>query len=198
VNILLIVQLLLGVTLAFTGAGIFRSIPPLGGFILGGLLGITIGGMLVPAGSYTGWLPYILFIGSGLVGALLAIPLQIVIIVLSGTFLGALFGVIIGFLIENQSFPRLLLEGTFTIGGISNLQIWIMIILSLIFGLLSIQYEDFMFYASTSFIGSIMITTALASLGANSYALLRNPVFLFFFFIFTGLIGTIWQNYHTE
>jgi hypothetical protein len=172
--------------------------PPVGGFILGGLIGISIGGMLIPANSFTGWMPYIVFIGSGLAGALLAIPLQIVIVVLSGSFLGAIAGAIIGFLIQNQSFPRQLLDGTFSLGSVTDLQIWLMMILALVFGILSIQFENFMFYASTGFIGSLMFTTALSGLGASSYAVLRNSIFLLFLFITVGLLGTIWQNFHTE
>jgi len=198
VNYFLILQLLLGAILAFYGASVFRSMPPLGGFIMGGMLGVTIGELFVPSANFTGWMPYVFFAGVGLVGALLAVPLKIVIVVLSGSFLGTMVGVIIGFLIQNQSFPRMLLDGTFSLGGITDLQIWIMVILALVFGILSIQFEDFMFYASTAFIGSLMITTAISELGAGNYALIRNAIFLFFLFITLGLIGTIWQNYHTE
>jgi hypothetical protein len=198
VNIVLILQLLLGVTLAFTGVNIFRSMPPLGGFILAGLVGLLIGEVAIPASSFTGWMPYLVFVGSGLVGALLAIPLQIVIVVLAGSALGAVFGFIIGFVFQNQGFPGMILSGSFTVGGITNLQVWLMLILAMVFGVLSIQFEDFMFFASTGFIGSFVSTAAIAGLGAGSYALLRNSLFLFFLFITLGLLATIIQNYFTD
>jgi hypothetical protein len=198
VNILLIIQLLLGVTLAFYGASIFRSMPPLGGFILGGLLGITLGGALIPASNFTGFTPYIVFVGAGLVGALLAIPLQILIVVVSGSFLGGIVGLVAGYLIQSQGIPRLVVGGVFSITGISNLQIWTMAIFALAFALLSIPYERAMFFASTGFIGSMMIMTSLSGLGGGSYALLRNAVFLFFLLLTLGLLGMIWQNYQSE
>lgn len=197
-NFLLILQLFLGVILAFYGAAVFRSMAPLGGLILGGLLGITVGELLVPAANYTGWTPYLFFIGAGLVGAMIAVPLKIVIIVISSGVLGAIAGAIIGFLIQNQAFPLMLLDGTFTLGNITTLQIWLMAIIAVIFGFLSIQYENFLFYASTGFIGSLMITTAISQLSGAGYPLLRNSIFLFFLFITLGLLGTIWQNYHTD
>jgi hypothetical protein len=198
VDILLILQLLLGVILAFSGASIFRSMPPVGGFLLGGLLGITLGAVFVPAQSYTGYLPWLIFIGSGLVGAILAIPLQIVIVVLSGSVMGAIFGFVAGFLIQQQGIPRLVVEGVFSIQGATNLQVWVMVIFAIAFALISIPYEHFMFSASTGFIGSLMITIALSALGAGTYALLRDSIFLFFFFITVGLLGTIWQNYQAD
>jgi hypothetical protein len=198
VDILLILQLLLGVILAFSGASIFRSMPPVGGFLLGGLLGITLGAVFVPAQSYTGYLPWLIFIGSGLVGAIVAIPLQIVIVVLSGSVMGAIFGFVAGFLIQQQGIPRLVVEGAFSIQGATNLQVWVMVIFAIAFALISIPYEHFMFSASTGFIGSLMITIALSALGAGIYALLRDSIFLFFFFITVGLLGTIWQNYQTD
>jgi hypothetical protein len=198
VNILLILQLLLGVILAFTGVNLFRSMPPAGGFVLAGLVGLTIGEVVIPAGSFIGWTPYLVFLGSGLIGALLAIPLQIVIVVLSGSALGAVFGFIIGFVAQNQGFPRMILAGSFTVGGITNLQVWLMLILAMVFGVLSIQFEDFMFFASTGFIGSFISTAAIAGLGAGSYALLSNTLFLFFLFMTMGLLATIIQNYFTD
>lgn len=197
-NILVILQLLLGVILTFYGASIFRSMPPVGGFILGGLLGITFGSALIPVQNYTGIIPFIVFIGSGLVGAILAIPLQIVILVLSGSVLGAIFGFVVGFLVQQQGIPRLVIEGAFSIRGVTDLQVWTMAIFAVVFGLLSVQYEEFMYFASTGFIGSLMTTIALSGLGAGTSALLRNSIFLFFFFITLGLLGIIWQNYQTD
>jgi hypothetical protein len=162
------------------------------------LLGITLGAVFVPAQSYTGYLPWLIFIGSGLVGAIVAIPLQIVIVVLSGSVMGAIFGFVAGFLIQQQGIPRLVVEGAFSIQGATNLQVWVMVIFAIAFALISIPYEHFMFSASTGFIGSLMITIALSALGAGIYALLRDSIFLFFFFITVGLLGTIWQNYQTD
>jgi hypothetical protein len=106
VNILLILQLLLGVTLAFYGASIFRSMPPLEDFILGGLLGITLGGALIPAQTYTGYLPRPIFsVGSGLVGRSWQFPLQIVIVVLSGSVLGGIFGFVAGYSNSTARYP---------------------------------------------------------------------------------------------
>jgi hypothetical protein len=197
-NILLILQMLLGAVMALYGASLFRSMPPLGGFVLGGLLGITLGGAMIPDQTFTGYIPFLVFLGSGIVGAVLAVPLQIVIVVLSGSVLGGLFGFIAGYIIHQQGIPSQVLAGALSIQGATDLQIWMMVIFAIVFALISIPYEHSMFYASTAFLGSMMITAALSGLGAGSYALLRNSIFLFFFFITLGLLGTIWQNYQTD
>lgn len=191
--ITVIIQLFLGATIAFMGANIFRSMPAVGGFILGAVVGLNVAHLIGPPTPLT---QVIGFFAGGAIGALISIPLQIVIIVLSGSALGALAGALLGYLVSSRGIPRLVVEGMFISQDISPLQGWMMVLFALIFGGLSIRFEEGMLTASTGFLGAFAAIAALSKLGASAGPIFSDPIFLFFAWAALGLIATIWQNYN--
>ncbi len=186
------VQILLGAVLAFSGSNLLRTMPPLGGFVLGALIGMNVAPLFGPPGIMTQGLG---FVAGGIVGAIIAIPLQIVIVILSSTFLGVLAGAILGFLIGQQGVSRMVIEGVFSgPSGITTLQVWTMVLGGIIFGVLSVRFDEGMLIASTGFIGAFAVIGGLAAFAGYIGPLFRNSIFQFFGWAALGMIGAIWQN----
>ncbi len=188
------VQLLLGVIVAFSGANLLRNMPPLGGFILGSLVGMNVATVVAaPSPLNQG----IGFVAGGIAGALIAIPLQIIIVVLSSTALGVLTGALLGFLIGQEGVSRMIVQGIFSRQQpITSMQLWIMVLGGLVFGVLSIRFDEGMLIASTGFLGSFAMIGGLVLLAGKASPILLNPVFQFFGWAAIGMIGAIWQNYN--
>ncbi len=186
------VQLLLGAVIAFYGANLLRDTPALGGFILGGLVGMMVAAVVLPPGALNKGIG---FVAGGVVGALIALPLQIVIIVISSVALGVLAGGVLGFLIGKEGISRMVIEGIFSRQQpLTTLQVWIMVLGGLVFGGLSVRFEDGMLIASTGFLGAFAVVTALGQLVGPSTPFLVNPIFQFFGWAAIGLFGSIWQS----
>jgi hypothetical protein len=193
------VQVLLGLVLVFSGANIFRGMPPLGGFIIGGLIFVNLAGALIKAPpGYELWYTVGAFVIGGLIGALIAIPLHVVIYVLTGISLGVLAGAVLGFIINQQGITRMIIEGIPNIAQISGIQATLMALLGVAFGLLAVRYDEIMIAASTGFLGSLITVSGLAVLSVGTAPLFRNELFLGFLWFTLGLLGWIWQNYHQE
>ncbi len=188
------VELLLGAVVVFSGANLLRNMPPLGGFILGGLVGMNV------ATFVSGTSPINLglgFVFGGIAGALIAIPLQIIIVILSSSALGVLAGAILGFLIGQEGVSKMIVYGIFSRPqGLTSLQVWLMALGGLVFGALSVRFDEGMLILSTGFLGSFAVIGSLTQLIGFSSPILSNSIFQFFGWAALGLIGAIWQNYN--
>ncbi len=190
------VQILLGAVIVVSGASLLRSMPPLGGFVLGALVGMNAATMIAGPGLMTQGIGFVM---GGVIGAIIAIPLQIVIVVLSSTALGVLVGAVFGFLIGQQGVSRMIVEGIFSNPGqITTLQISMMVLGGLIFGILSVRFDEGMLIASTGFLGAFAVINGLAGFSGYIGPMFRNPIFQFFGWVALGMIGAIWQNYNRD
>jgi hypothetical protein len=191
-------MVLLGLAFALTGANLFRSSPPIGGFIIGGLLSINVAGMVfqAPPGLEI-WFPVGAFIIGGLIGALLAIPLRGLISILSGIMLGIMIGAVVGYIASQGGVTKLIIQGVFNIGVISPLQALFMAGFGLIFGVLAIRFDEVMTAASTSYLGSLAAVSGIANLG-KGMPVFENTIFMGFLWFTIGLLCWIWQSYHQE
>jgi hypothetical protein len=194
-----IAQILLGLVIAFSGANIFRSSPPLGGFIVGGVVAANLANTLfVPPAGWEFWMPLVAFLAGGLIGALIAIPLHVVVFVLTGTALGIVTGMLLGFLINQQGMTHMIVNGIFTLGSVTPLQIVLMAVFGIGFGLLSIRFDEMMTAASTAFLGSLSAVSGITFLATARLPIFTNSIFLGFLWFILGLLGWIWQSYHVE
>lgn len=157
-----------GIFVCFMGYSMFKSMLPLWGFVLGGLVAINFGGSLT---SQFAMDPLIVQIGTfvvgGVIGALIASPLYYVAVFLTGAALGGLVGLVVGAYIQisggtisfaalgqlaNMSFPPALNTGT---------QFLLLIVLGIVTGGFAIAFQEFMITASTSLIGSAVLVAGL-------------------------------------
>jgi hypothetical protein len=192
-DILAIIQLTLGVIFTFTGLAVFRTVPPAGGFIIGGLIGINFAGMVVPPEMWTPLAPFIAFVAVGVVGAIIAVPLQLVMAVISGSALGALIGMIVGYVLNQHGVTSKLFAGATEFQSLTSTQIWIMLGLAVLFGILTLRFEDEMLILSTAYLGAMIATVSLPAIGALNFPVFRNPLLLMFILVFLGLFGVIVQ-----
>jgi hypothetical protein len=162
-----IIMIVLGVISCFGGYSLFRATASLWGFILGGWIGYTMLPVFTPP-AISGNLMYHIgaFIGGGVIGALIAVPLYFVIIFLSGAALGALFGIMGGALVDmggitslrhlpvyiNLVFPPLPRTG---------LQMIMMAVFGLILGGAAISFQKFAVIASSAFLGAAALISGL-------------------------------------
>lgn len=194
-----IVQFVLGLALVISGYNIFRSAPTVGGFIVGGLLAVNLANLFIdPPPYWAEWMPVLSFFAGGVIGAVIAIPLQIIIAIFSSCALGFLIGALAGFIVEQEGMTRLIVTGLFDMEGVSSLQFILMIVFGVIFGVLALRFDDFMIMASTAFLGAFLAVLSLSVLGGATYPFLTNGILLFFLWAAMGLFGLIWQNYHVD
>jgi hypothetical protein len=194
-----VVQILLGVVIAFTGANIFRGMPPLGGFIIGGVIGANLANTLItPPPGWGLWMPLAAFLVVGIAGALIAIPLKVVVFVMAGTALGVVAGALIGYIIGQQGITHMIINGLFTMGSVTPLQALLMAGFGIAFGLLAIRFDEMMTAASTAYLGSLAVVSGVTFLATARLPIFANSIFLGFFWFILGLLGWIWQSYHVE
>jgi hypothetical protein len=162
-----IVMIVLGIIACIGGYSLFRSMAPLWGFILGGWIGYTLLPLFTSSSAANNVvLQIVAFIGGGLIGALIAVPLYFVIIFFSGAALGALFGIMLGAVIDvggistvrqlttlsNMVFPPL---------PQTPIQLLLMVVFGVILGGASINFQKFMVIASSSFLGSAALVSGV-------------------------------------
>lgn len=199
-----IILIIFGLFICLSGYSMFKSMLPLWGFILGGLVAITFAPGIMGQENPTLVFQIIAFVVGGAVGALISSPLYIVSVFLTGAVMGGLVGVVLGSYLETsggqisvKALTRLAsmpfpppVEGT--------LQLALLAVFAIITGGLAIAFQQFMITASTAFIGAAAIVA-----GATQSALdvLRNnpgrAVWLLLAWIILAMIGMFVQ-YRTQ
>ena len=195
-----IVLIIFGLLICFSGYSLFKSMLPLWGFILGGLVAISIAPTLMRNSDPSLVFEIVAFIIGGVVGALIASPLYFVSVFLTGAAMGGLLGIVLGAYLEISS-------GTLSVKALSalasmqfpppvqsTLQWILMVVLGLITGGFAIAFQKFMITASTAFIGS-----AAAVAGGNTAVLeimRENPsraVWILLIWLIVALLGLFVQ-----
>lgn len=163
-----IVLVVFGILVCFTGYGIFRSMLPLWGFILGGLLAFYLVPLAFkPPEAQLLIVQIATFIIGGIIGAFIAAPLYYVTIFLSGAALGGLIGLVFGSYLEisgGEVSMRALTELAampFPPRIESAVQVVVMVVFGLIIGGFSISFQKFMISASTAFLGAAGVVSGL-------------------------------------
>jgi hypothetical protein len=196
-----IVMVLVGSMACFMGYSMFRSMLPLWGFILGGLIVMTtVPNFIQVAPSQNLFLLISSFLVGGLIGALIANPLYYVIIFLSGAALGALIGIIAGaFLdmggitsfrdiqaISNMNFP-------FPPQVTSVTQLVLIIILGGILGMAALNFSQFMITASTAFLGAAVMVSGFSAVITNSFPNMSANALMMVAWLLIGMVGVFVQ-----
>ena len=175
-----IILLIFGLFICFAGYSMFRSMLPLWGFMLGGLIAITFGMGLAKSMPFDLFVAQIiLFILGGIIGALVSAPLYYVAVFATGAALGGLIGIVFGAYLEISGGSVSVVALT-TLSGMSfpppvasTLQFGFMVIFAVITGGLAIGFQKFMITASTAFVGAAAF---VAGLNSSAFTLLRdNP-----------------------
>lgn len=184
-----------GIVVCFLGTSSFRSTPFIGGFLLGGALAVYFARFFLT--SPPGWeafFPLLVYAAGGLVGGLISRPLYMVMVVISGSALGSLLGIGLGFVISLQGDPQMLKQIDLAIQPLDVLSLWLMLIFALVLAVLSLLFDEFMLLVSTAFIGSAVIVSTITDLFAGSTPLMRNVVAVFFAWFVVGVAGLVYQN----
>ena len=175
-----IILIIFGIFICFAGYSIFKSMLPLWGFILGGLIMITFGSVFVERFNADPFLlQIILFIVGGVIGALIASPLYYVAVFLTGAALGGLLGIVFGAYLE-VSGGAVSVRALTTMSGLtfpppvtSTLQFVFMVLFAIITGGFAVGFQEFMLTISTAAIGAAAF---VAGLNSSAFNLLRdNP-----------------------
>jgi hypothetical protein len=194
--ILSFLHLIIGFVLCMGGSMVLRSSPRLGGFLVGGLIAVEVVTRVVTISASNGFLvPLVAFILGGLLGALLAAPLYIVMAVISSSALGGVIGMLAGRIISQGGATRKVIESVFTLEAqVNDIQIILMIVFAIVFGLLTLKYDVFMTMTSTGFVGSFLAISGLVNIFGSTTPILNNSVFQFFAWAGLGLLGLVYQN----
>lgn len=198
--ILNMIHLVVGFILCMAGSMLLRDSPRLGGFLLGGLIAAEAGARLIPLpGAYNLLVPLISYLVGGLIGMLLSVPLYAVIMVLSSSALGAVVGMLVGIFLSASGATQSIVTAIFNLSAnFNDIQITLMIVFALFFGLLTLRYDLFMTMASTGYVGAFLAISGLITLFGSSTPILRNGVFQFFAWLGLGLLGLVYQNRNQE
>lgn len=194
------VMIVLGVLACFAGYSMFRTMLPLWGFILGGWIAFTYLPVIIsiPRGQQSLY-QVAAFVGGGVVGAIIAVPLYYVVVFLSGAALGSVLGILLGAVIE--------------VGGISTMrqitalasmafppvpetatQFLLMAIFGLILGFASIGFQKFMIIASSAFVGAAALVSGVAgAITSISLSDTNRAAFILTGWIVMGLLGMFIQ-----
>ena len=162
-----------GGVICFFGYPMISSAIRVWGFIIAGVGAVLVAvGLFHIPGSLTQVTPQmgVVFVVGGIVGALIAGPLSIVIIFISGTALGALIGGY-GYPIVTRGQENTLLT----------------VVLALITGMLAVRFQDVVLIVTTAFVGA-----ALMIYGAMAMSSLEMLPALGIFFL-AGLFGAAAQ-----
>lgn len=195
-----IILIIFGILICLSGYSMFKSMLPLWGFILGGLVALNFAGVILGRENPTLVFQVITFVVGGVIGALIASPLYYVAVFVTGAAMGGLLGIVIGAYLEVSggvlSFKALttLAAMQFPPAVQSTLQLVLLIIFGIITGGLAIAFQKFMIIASTAFIGSATIAS-----GGNSAVLeiLRGSptrgMWILLIWLILGMIGLFVQ-----
>lgn len=190
-----------GIIICFMGYSLFRSMLPLWGFILFGILGLT-GLPLVVQLQGTQLLigQIVAFLVAGTIGALIATPLYYVVVFMTGALLGGLVGMVLGAYLSisggTVSFRALtrLAEMSFPPTVDTPTQFVIMVILGLITGVFAISFQKFMISASTAFLGSAGVVSGLNATLLGAFARVENrSILIGITWLILGMIGLFVQ-----
>ncbi len=194
------VMIVFGAVALIGGYSMFRSMLPLWGFILGGWLAFSFLPVVVRSPqAATPLFQAIAFIGGGLFGALISMPLYFVIVFLSGAVLGGIAGVMAGAVVDvgGLSSARNLMNITYmSFPPIphSNTQIILMVIFGLIMGGVAINFQKFMVIASSSFMGSaLMVSGMIAPITTLSLSDMNSAAMMMMSWLVLAVIGMIVQ-----
>lgn len=195
------VLVVFGIFVCFMGYSLFKSMLPMWGFILGGLIAINFGGGLFTQLKVDPMVLRIgIFVAGGIIGALVSAPLYYVAVFLTGASLGGLVGVVVGGYLSISG-------GAVTIATLERLssmafpprvetsmQMLMLIVLGLIAGGFAIAFQEFMISAATSLIGSAALvagldTTALSSLQYSP----ERGIYLVIIWVVVGMLGLFVQ-----
>lgn len=194
--VVIVLRILVGLIIAVSGRRLLATTPALAGMLLGGLLGMILVELFLPLPANL--MPYQPFIGfgiGGLLGALLAVPLTMVIGFLSAVAFGAVVGWMIGMVINFGGNPTQLFSTIFSFSFIqSPIPILLSAVLGVAVGVLSIFFPNFMIMISTAFLGMAIVVTELPKLLGSQLPLLNNGVILVFVWLVLGFLSTFLQN----
>lgn len=193
------VMVVFGIIACFMGYSLFRGMLPLWGALLGGWIAFSTMPALVPAQAGSLAAQGIAFAAGGTLGALIARPLYMMIVFLSGAVLGGVMGVVAGALIELggiTSFSRLdqLSAMSFPPVPHTATQFLCMAVLGIALGAAAINFQKFMITASSAYLGAAAIVTGLTVPlhGMASTAVGRGAVMLLAWIV-VGLVGLFLQ-----
>jgi hypothetical protein len=194
------VMIVFGIIALLGGYSLFRSMLPLWGFILGGWLAfIFLPVVIHTEQAKTVLFQVIAFIGGGIIGAAVAIPLYYVIVFLSGAALGGLAGVILGALFDVGGISSVRQVTTFAAMAFppipqSSMQFILMAIFGLILGAAAINFQKFMVIASSSFLGAAALVSGLiapiAKIGSSN---MNSAALMLTTWLILGILGMIIQ-----
>lgn len=199
ITIVNIIRLISGLALLTGGGSLIRESPRLGGFLVGGLAAVEVTvRVMVFAGLWTWAGPLLAFALGGLVGMLLGSVLSMFLLVIYTSLLGAVAGYIFGFLLMMGGDTQQIIETVLEFSSIDPLQTSFMVVFALVFGLLSVRFQEFMAMASTAFLGSALTIFAIADQLRRFAPVFREDIVLLFTWVALGLFGLIWQNNNTR
>ena len=190
-----VLELVFGMMIGFSGRNLFKTAPFVGGFMIGGVIGANIVNYAVtPPPGTEFWFPIAAFVVAGIIGGLIAVPLYMVMVILSSAAFGALVGAMGGFLIAQEGMTRMLVEGIFKVPAISPGAVLLMLAFAVVFGAASIRFDEFMLMASTGFVGAFIAASGLNGLFSPTVPVFSNSIFLIFLWLGLGTAGMIFQN----
>ena len=180
-----------GIIICFMGYSLFKSMLPLWGFIIIGIVALTLLPLFVDlTGSQLLIAQIITFFVAGVVGALIATPLYYVIVFVTGATLGALVGTVVGAYVDLSggaiSFQALteLAELSFPPAVDTPGKFMIVAILALITGIFAIGFQKFMISASTAFLGATAVVSGMNTTLLGMFAGIANR---------SVLVGVVWM-----
>lgn len=190
-----------GIIICFMGYSLFKSMLPLWGFIIIGIVALTLLPMFVDLkGSQLLIAQIITFFVAGVIGALIAAPLYYVIVFVTGATLGALVGTIVGAYLDLSggavSFKALtaLAQLTFPPAVDTPGKFMIVAILALITGVFAIGFQKFMITASTAFLGATAVVSGMNTTLIRMFSGVENrSVLVGLVWLMIGLIGLFIQ-----
>ncbi len=179
-----------GIIICFMGYSLFKSMLPLWGFIIMGIVAVSL---LPVVSDFSGTqliiAQIVTFLVAGTIGALIATPLYYVIVFVTGAALGGLVGTVIGAYLNLSegavSFKALtqLAEMSFPPAVDTPAKFMIVAILALITGIFAINFQKFMISASTAFMGAAAVVSGLNTTLLDLFTGVQNR---------SILVGVVW------
>ncbi|MCC6147002.1 MAG: hypothetical protein IT308_05490 [Anaerolineaceae bacterium] len=190
-----ILQLVVGLALFLLGGSFIQGSPRIGGFLVGGLAAAEVVVRVAALTALWQWLgPLLAFVAGGLIGMLLGSILSMLLLVLYTSILGAMVGFIMGFLVAVGGSSYHLVDSLIAFSEVTPVQSAFMVVFALLFGFMSLRFQDFMAMASTAFIGSGLAIFTMADQLKTLSPIFKEDVVLLFAWVVIGLIGLMAQN----